>query len=289
MTAMRAEQISLFADIIPDGEPIRVQLAEIAADLPPNEELFGDYTTSFRLSIERHGIQIPILLRDSGCGDYRYKIIDGGRRVKAGRDIRYDTVEAIYYGEMDDATADAFALMVHGQRNENLLTDFVRIENLLERGATEAQIAAETGLSRQTIGKRMKVRGLITELRAAFLHGSIGGSVANACTKLTAAEQENVAERVKKGEKVRLKDIEEFRQSSVRQAATALSFIDIFNTPSIDDVLKLQSFTIQDIEDTLAIALERLGLTVEGENGVLVAKHQHGDESSSFTITVRQD
>lgn len=285
MSVTHTEQISLFADIVPDGENMTVNLAEIAADLPPNEELFGDYSTSFRVSVERHGIQVPILIRNSNTGDYRYKVIDGGRRIKAGREVGYSTVEAIYYGDLDDATADAFALMIHAQRNENVLTDFVRIESLLERGATEAQIAAETGLSRQTLSKRMKVRGLVTELRAAFIQGTIGTSVANACTKLTAEEQSRVADRIKRGDKIKLKDIEEFRQSSVREAATALSFASIFDTPSLGDVMDNQPFTAGDITDSIASNLERLGLTVEGDDVTLTVKEQGG---KTFIITVRE-
>ena len=284
--SVEVEQKTLFADLVPDGEAIQVRLDVEAGDLPPDDELYGSYDSSFRASIGQHGIQIPILIRDSGTTAYRYKVIDGGRRVKAGREIGYDTVEAIYYGEMDDATSDAFALMVHAQRNDNLATDFVRIESLLQRGATEAQIAAETGLSRQTIAKRMRVRGLITELRAGFIHGRLSSAVAHACTKLSSTQQETVAEQLRAGAKVHMKDVDALRRAQVQAATANLSFLDILDAPGPDEVF-VGHVSLSDIRESLTKALLGLGLTVagEGDTALRVQLPGHSD-GNSFLVNI---
>ena len=127
-------------------------------------------------------------------------MIDGRRRAKAivllAEDGQWPTpaqVEALVIAGGDARRQEirgGLTLALHASRSASPASELEAIETILAiagadgETATVKQIAAQTGLSVQTVRRRVRLRSLIADLRRAFDEGRIPASVAEAAARL---------------------------------------------------------------------------------------------------------
>jgi hypothetical protein len=99
----------------------------------------------------------------------------------------------VYTTEDSWAFDAVVGLTTNAVRKPNPLEELRRIETLLDQGASEGQIAKATGMPLGTIRKRLKLKRLAPELRAALDEGRVAVSVAEQAAKLTKTQQRDLA------------------------------------------------------------------------------------------------
>jgi ParB family transcriptional regulator, chromosome partitioning protein len=107
-------------------------------------------------SISRYGVQVPISVFKKGR---RYILIDGERRWRCSLKLNKKTIPALVQEEPDQLTNLLLMFNIHALREEwDLLTIAFKLPRTIEllekrlgKAPKEAQIAAETGLTRSVI------------------------------------------------------------------------------------------------------------------------------------------
>jgi hypothetical protein len=136
-------------------------------------------------------------------------------------------VEALVVGGDDTRRPEArggLTLALHATRGPSPAIELEAIETIIGLAgangetATVKQIAAQTGLSVQTVRRRLRLRSLIAELRQAFDQGRIPASVAEAAARLAEPQQQAIVHHLDDGAGLTLSDV---RQQSRRRAETA--------------------------------------------------------------------
>lgn len=205
-----AAPLSLFPERLPELEAEEIALDDLPADLallgpPPDAALVA--------SIRQCGVLQPVLLLRAGSG--ALLVVDGRRRVKAARAAGLESLPARVAPDDDSLTA-LLSLVTHGTRHDNPAAELDAIEQLLQTGASEQAIARETGLSRTTIQRRLRLRDLEPRLRDAYRLGRLATSVAEAAAKLPPPAQARLAEQL--GERGTLSGVAVADERRVRQA-----------------------------------------------------------------------
>jgi ParB-like chromosome segregation protein Spo0J len=218
--------------LLPAGPP-ELRRDSIALELLDG---FQDATPSAKLRelIRDLGLLQPIIVAGGGSG--RYQVVDGRRRTKAIALLAEDNqwpkparIEALVVAGHDTGRQEVrggLALALHASRSSSPASELEAIETILAlRGAdseagTVKQIAAQTGLSVQTVRRRLRLRSLIAELRQAFDDGRIPASVAEAVARLPEPQQQALVRHLCEGSGLTLVHVRE--QSRQRAgAATA--------------------------------------------------------------------
>lgn len=179
----------------------------------------------------------PVIVVPTTQGKYRFG--EGRRRTKAlailidrGEWERPLAVPAVVMSApgctRPAIRAAAVALAMHGTRSESPASELHAIETILQaaeaddESVTVKQIAAETGMSSQTIYRRLRLHTLIAPLRRAFDRGEIGATVAAGAARLGAFEQEAIARTLSSGQRITAASIRERTRGQTRDAADSL-------------------------------------------------------------------
>lgn len=101
------------------------------------------------------------------------------------------------------------------------------IKELIDMGYSQREIAEMLGRTQQFVSARLQLLKLIPELQEAAMRGDISKSTALKLARLPKEVQEEFAERLKRGEKIRFKEVaelarEEFVRSVVEKAIAAV-------------------------------------------------------------------
>lgn len=112
-------------------------------------------------SIERHGLQQPILVQE-GTRKGHYRLIAGERRLRAHQILGRSTIPAI----ITKGKPEEIALIENVQRVDLDAVDLARgLTQLIEaHGYTQAEAAAAVGCSEAEVSKRLKVLDLPAEI-----------------------------------------------------------------------------------------------------------------------------
>lgn len=119
-------------------------------------------------------------------------------------------------------------LALHATRSASPASELHAIETILEKtgedaeSATIKEIAAQTGISVQTVRRRLRLRALTPNLRRAFDEARISTSVAEAAARLPAVDQEMLERRLERDALVTLADVRELAREQRGSAARAL-------------------------------------------------------------------
>jgi ParB-like chromosome segregation protein Spo0J len=178
----------------------------------------------------------PIILAGGDAG--RYRVIDGRRRAKAiallAEDDRWPTparFEALVIAGDDTRRREArggLTLALHASRSPSPSSELEAIETILAiagadgEAETVKQIAAQTGLSVQTVRHRLRLRSLIADLRRAFDEGLIPASVAEAAARLSAPQQQALVPQLGEAGGLTLARIREQSRQQTGAATTEL-------------------------------------------------------------------
>jgi ParB family chromosome partitioning protein len=192
------------------GEPQRLELLPTATPEVRRATLHVEQLAGFENArpgrtlielIRRLGVLEPIIVAPAPHG--RYLVVEGRRRAKsvqllaAEADTEAQIPAVIVTGTSSERSAvlAGLALALHAGRSESPSSELQAIETILEADrlsgerTTVSAIAAQTGMSTQTIRRRLKLRRLSPTLRAAFDQGEITTTAAEAAARLTPDQQ----------------------------------------------------------------------------------------------------
>jgi len=171
------------------------RLREVAfADLIAPDEINARAGVSSRKSIqglaaaiEAKGIINPLVVRPADGG--KFEVADGRRRFKAMQLLvrekkmkKKDLVPVIVRNE-DDAEALETSLMANTEREDmHPVEQHSTFARLIERGRTEADIAATYGLDPRTVKQRLALGKLAPAIREAWQAGKIDAEAAQTFT-----------------------------------------------------------------------------------------------------------
>lgn len=168
----------------------RVPLSQIGRTVGPAPvERFVD-------NVRRHGIVMPVLLREvvSGDGELQFAIIDGNRRVAAARQLGLADVPARVLVGISPDDAARLTLAGNNFRSDNDITEFWAIKHLERSGQPRRRIADDAGISPQYLDKRNRWSTLDRRLFVGFAEGKIAATVANKISRLSSAEQRELGD-----------------------------------------------------------------------------------------------
>jgi ParB/Sulfiredoxin domain len=166
---------------------------------------FEDATPSAKLRelIRDLGLLQPVVVVPARSG--RYRVVEGRRRCKAiAQLVETDevpvppTVDTLVLEGSQTSRREVrsgLTLALHASRTASPASELQAIETILQAGGAESEavtvkeIAAQTGMSVQTVRRRLRLRSLTPALRAAFDGGKITASVAEAAARLPEAHQ----------------------------------------------------------------------------------------------------
>lgn len=178
------------------------------------------------------GLLQPIVVVPSRSG--RFRVVEGRRRCKAIAQLaeagewptppHVDTlvVEASLAGRRE--VRGGLTLALHASRSPSPASELRAIEAILaaddssDQAATIKEIAAQTGITPQTVRRRLRLRSLSAGLRDAFDHGVLAASVAEAAARLPADMQGELERGLRDRGRLTLAEV---RERARGQATTA--------------------------------------------------------------------
>lgn len=175
----------LIPEQVPEVEPQDIELSRLS-----DVRVGPEPTPQFIDSIRKFGVVVPIVVRRLNDGK-QFEVIDGKRRAKAAIACEMTTIPARVYDE-GFAFSPAMTVTLNNLRSSNPVSEFEAIERMLQKGASEREIARATGLSIGTVRKRLKLAGLLPELQEAFRRGEISTTVAERVATLPKPAQERL-------------------------------------------------------------------------------------------------
>lgn len=205
-------QLQLLPSTPPSQRLERVQLDRLDgfADAQPSRELRGQLRT---LGLLQPIVAVP-------ARDGRLRIVDGRRRAKAiaqlaeqGEWPEPPVVDVLSLGAAETAgpsVRSGLTLALHASRSASPASELVAIETIIEAGgregeaATIKEISAQTGMSLQTVRRRLRLRSLTPGLREAFDKGRLAAGVAEAAARLPVRQQEGLERQLEAGGRLTL-------------------------------------------------------------------------------------
>lgn len=205
--------------LLPTAEP-RVRRETLPLELIDG---FEDAAPSAKLRelIRDLGLLQPVVVVPARSG--RYRVVEGRRRCKAiaqlaeADDARMaPTVGALIIEGRQTGRREVrggLTLALHASRSASPASELQAIETILETGdvesesATVKEIAAQTGMSVQTVRRRLRLRSLTPALRAAFDEGKITASLAEAAARLPDVCQQTLEGQLKAGRRLSAADV----------------------------------------------------------------------------------
>lgn len=208
-------------ELIPEWRERGVLTDVLLSDLPT--DLHGDAPSAMMVeSVKRFGILQPIGLIAEPGDFYGFfdseQIAYGRRRVKAARMAGLETIPALCY-PANWTRAAVLGLIENEQRRPNAVADYLAITELVDAYHTEAEICEATGLTKQTVRARLRLRRLIDPLKKAMLNGEIKVSVAEEASKLSEEIQSRLADILEAEGKLTIGDVRDAQRAAVAQAA----------------------------------------------------------------------
>ena len=226
-----------------DAESGRLELLPTAAPEARKATLGLDELTGFEHArpdrrlvelIRRLGVLEPIIVAPES--EHRYRVVEGRRRAKAvqlmggedGPEARIEAVIVTGAGTERSTVLAGLALALHAGRSGSPASELEAIEAILAANRTGGEastikaIAAQTGMSAQTICRRLRLRRLSPTLRAAFERGEITVSVAEAAARLSEGQQAQLEPMLADGGAVTLAAVREVARVRTSQAALEL-------------------------------------------------------------------
>jgi hypothetical protein len=119
-------------------------------------------------------------------------------------------------------------LALHASRSASPASELQAIESILQadasadEAATVKEIAAQTGISVQTVHRRLRLRSLTAGLRAAFDEGRITAGVAEKAARLSDEQQARLEQQLDERGRLTLADVRDVARNETRAATGGL-------------------------------------------------------------------
>lgn len=179
------------------------------------------------------GLVDPVLQELPDGGEYRYRVLDGARRLTALVDAGATQVAAkVVPAELGDATAQAITLATNLNRASNPLKEALALKSLVEdHGYGEDEVAEMLGISINVVQKRLRLVRAPAELLAGVQSGAIAPGTAQRIANLNADEQAQLVQRYRETKRLTGADVAEVmratRTSFLAGAAESGLFADL--------------------------------------------------------------
>lgn len=222
-------QLSLLPSAGPELRRERIPLEKLDgfAEAQPSAKL--------RELIRDLGLLQPLVVVPAGTG--RHRIIEGRRRAKAisllaeaGEWPAPPSADALVIGSVDvrrDEVRGGLTLALHASRSSSPASELQAVEAILEQGTgdeptTVKEIAAQTGISVQTVRRRLRLRSLTPGLRRAFDEGTLSAGVAEAAARLPGQQQQALQRQLAGGERITLETVRDLAREQTSAASQSL-------------------------------------------------------------------
>jgi ParB-like chromosome segregation protein Spo0J len=199
---------------------------------------FEDAAPSAKLRelIRDLGLLQPVVVVPGRSG--RYRVVEGRRRCKAIAQLAdadsarmRPTVDALIIEGRQAGRREVrggLTLALHATRTASPVSELQAIETILETGGAESEavtvkeIAAQTGMSVQTVRRRLRLRSLTPALRAAFDEGKIAASLAEAAARLPDVCQQELEGQLEAGNRLSAADVHDVARGRTAAATGEL-------------------------------------------------------------------
>lgn len=145
-------------------------------------------------SIKEKGIRVPLIIRSLGSGSSMYEVVAGARRLRAARELKLETVPAVYQ-EMNDEEAREVQIIENLQRADlHPLEEAQAFGKLaVEHKLSLSDVGLKVGKPERYVRQRMVLTNLIQPVAEAFKKGTITIGVAFIAARETAEHQKEFA------------------------------------------------------------------------------------------------
>lgn len=205
--------IPVLPGLVPDvaAEPYLFSVAASATHFDlRGSEAWLQPDVGLRASVETYGVLVPLVVvaADDSWLDSAdqpalpLKVLDGRRRLLAALECQdgaqpLNIPVAVFPRVCRD---EAFTLVANDHRTSNPVAEYQAIKRLLADGFSLPEIATATGLSRATMGERLRFDALIEPLQVLLLAGRLRPALARGLRALPPAEQEALLPLAEAGE-----------------------------------------------------------------------------------------
>lgn len=167
-----------------DKQIIQIPLSKIKANPNQPRKLFDeDALEELSLSIKSYGVLQPVTVRTI-AGGY-YELIAGERRLRASEKANMETIASIVV-DYENKDSAIIALMENLQREDlNYIEEAYGYNNLiLDHNMTQGEIAKKLGKSQSTIGNKLRLLKLSSNLQKTLIEEKLTERHARALLKL---------------------------------------------------------------------------------------------------------
>jgi ParB family chromosome partitioning protein len=182
---------------VPGARFAEIPVAAIAPNARQPRQVFDEeMLEELRVSIQEVGFLQPIVVRETGEGDF--ELVMGERRWRAAQALGLEAIPAIVRDTRDDAMLrDALLENIH-RANLNPLEEAAAYQQLLEEfGATHEELARRIGRSRPQISNTIRLLNLPAPVQRRVAAGVLSAGHARALLSLDEADQqETLASRI---------------------------------------------------------------------------------------------
>ncbi|MFA5217034.1 ParB/RepB/Spo0J family partition protein [Sulfuricurvum sp.] len=167
--------------------------------------------SAFLDSIRTYGIKnTPILKENPPGSPFKYKIVDGRRRLSSWKQLKHDSVEV--YEETTTNDTRMLSLGLNFWRSPNPVMDARILKEFIDEGMNQTAITNTLGISQGQISKRLSLLSLLPGLLQQVENGTLAANVGYMLAKLSEKEQQKYLD---SGEHITIKDLEEVKRQEV--------------------------------------------------------------------------
>tara|TARA_B100001105_G_scaffold98599_1_gene78675 strand:+ start:1844 stop:2686 length:843 start_codon:yes stop_codon:yes gene_type:complete len=161
----------------------------------PRQEFDEEKINELTLSISKHGILSPILVRETGAGGY--ELISGERRLRAAKKAGLESAPCLI-GAAEDQTSLELALIENLQREDLNLIEEARGYDRLKKefNLTQEGIAEVTGKARSSIANAIRLLKLPKSIIDLLYSGDLEKGHAKILASMEPLEAEELAKKI---------------------------------------------------------------------------------------------
>jgi ParB-like chromosome segregation protein Spo0J len=173
-------------------------------------------------SIDALGLlSVPVLQPAPSDNEYRYRVVDGRRRIHAARDGGRGMLDAYVIPAGLGAEADALTFLLNLARSPSPLREAEALSDLVAAGYT-VEALARIGPSKSTIEKRLRLASAPRPIKEGVRRDQIAEGVAEKVANMSATLQNRCVEHFEEEGNLRHKDVTQLRKASRQEEAESL-------------------------------------------------------------------
>ena len=161
----------------------------------PRQSFDEDKINELSLSIAKHGVLSPILVRETGAGGY--ELIAGERRLRAAKKAGLKTLPCLI-DSAEDQTSLELALIENLQREDLNPIEEARGYDRLKRefNLTQDNISEVTGKARSSVANSMRLLNLPQSIIDLLYSGDLEKGHAKILASMETKDAENLAQKI---------------------------------------------------------------------------------------------